>query len=76
MRKAAANRSIVVLSDVDGCMLAELLRELEPRSFNTRSTELALCPIFSGVEPVCFLIVGLSPKKRFGPRLAEEIISP
>jgi PAS domain S-box-containing protein len=67
----------------NGEVPTEILQELEPRSFGLRSTELAVCPIFSGVEAVCFIIVGLNPKKRFCAayqsflqRLTSEIIGP
>ena len=67
MCTASARRSIVVLRELDGTLPQEMIAELEPRSFGVRSTEIAICPVFSATDAVCYVVVGLSPKKRFGP---------
>lgn len=68
MCTARAQRSIVVLREADGTLPQELASELDPRSFGDRSTEVAICPIFSDSDAVCYVVVGLSPKKRYNPR--------
>lgn len=81
MRQAREDRSIVVLRKESGEIHSNILSELEPRSFNGRSVEIAICPIFSGDEVVCYFVAALSSKKRYGPRydyflktLTEDVI--